>query len=47
MAKMAEQLPNGHSLYLPEGSHVAMYDDQKRYFAGLTDFINTVDTQGK
>ena len=47
MAKMAKQLPNGHSLYLPEGSHMAMYDDQERYFAGLIDFINTVDTQGK
>ncbi|CAH1002514.1 Proline iminopeptidase [Neolewinella maritima] len=44
MASMAEELPNGYSLYLPEGSHMAMYDDQARYFAGLIDFINMVDT---
>lgn len=39
MKKMAEELPNGQSLYLPDGSHMAMYDDQQRYFAGLIDFI--------
>jgi proline iminopeptidase len=26
-------------LYCPDGSHMAMYDDQKAYFVGLTDFL--------
>lgn len=42
MKRMAEELPNGHSLYLPDGSHMAMYDDQELYFAGLIEFINSV-----
>ncbi|PPK85077.1 proline iminopeptidase [Neolewinella xylanilytica] len=47
MEWMAEQFPNGHYLYLPDGSHMAMYDDQERYFAGVVNFINTVDeTEG-
>ena len=39
MQMMAERLPAGRYLYCPDGSHMAMYDDQKAYFAGLTDFL--------
>jgi proline iminopeptidase len=36
---MAERLPNGRHLHCPNGSHLAMYDDQAIYFAGLVDFL--------
>jgi proline iminopeptidase len=39
MARMAERLPQGRYLYCPKGSHLAMYDDQQTYFAGLVDFL--------
>lgn len=39
MQRMAERLPLGQYLYCPEGSHLAMYDDQQRYFSGLVDFL--------
>jgi proline iminopeptidase len=42
LEKMADALPNGSYLYCPEGSHMAMYDDQEVYFAGLVDFIESL-----
>jgi len=42
MEKMAERLPHGRYLYCPEGSHLAMYDDQRRYFSGLLDFLRSL-----
>jgi proline iminopeptidase len=42
MEQMAGRLPHGRYLYCPEGSHLAMYDDQQTYFAGLTDFLKTL-----
>jgi proline iminopeptidase len=36
---MAERLPRGHYHHCPEGSHMAMYDDQETYFAGLLSFL--------
>jgi proline iminopeptidase len=39
MKKMAGQLPAGQYLHCPNGSHLAMYDDQQTYFAGLIDFL--------
>ncbi|HUZ56255.1 MAG TPA: proline iminopeptidase-family hydrolase [Streptosporangiaceae bacterium] len=39
LRKMAEQLPAGQYLHCPNGSHLAMYDDQQTYFAGLVDFL--------
>jgi proline iminopeptidase len=42
MEKMAERLPLGQYLYCPDGSHLAMYDDQRTYFDGLIDFIDSV-----
>ena len=39
---MAGLLPNGSYLYCPSGSHLAMYDDQETYFAGLTAFLTAL-----
>jgi proline iminopeptidase len=36
---MAGRLPRGRYHHCPQGSHLAMYDDQETYFAGLTDFL--------
>ena len=33
MRMMAELLPHGRYLYCPNGSHLAMYDDQGTYFS--------------
>jgi len=43
MEWMANQLPSGQYLYCPNGSHLAMYDDQSTYMRGLIDFIQGVD----
>lgn len=40
MQAMAERLPRGRYLHCPEGSHLAMYDDQRTYFSGLIDFLH-------
>jgi len=45
MEWMANTLPDGHYLYCPEGSHLAMYDDQEVYFEGLIKFIRDVDAE--
>ena len=42
MKMMAERLPQGRYLHCPDGSHLAMYDDQDTYFAGLTGFLTTL-----
>jgi proline iminopeptidase len=42
MEKMAERLPRGRYLHCPEGSHLAMYDDQRTYFSGLLDFLRSL-----
>ena len=42
MEAMSKQLPNGQYLYLPEGSHLALYDDQQRFFDGLIRFLQGV-----
>lgn len=43
MEWMSTQFPNGSYLYCPNGSHLAMYDDQEIYFEGLIKFIKDVD----
>jgi proline iminopeptidase len=40
---MAGTLPRGRYLYCPEGSHMAMYDDQRTYYRGVIQFIQDVD----
>jgi proline iminopeptidase len=44
MQWVASQVQNGRYLYCPNGSHLAMYDDQKNYFNGLIKFINDVNS---
>jgi proline iminopeptidase len=46
MERMAGLLGKGRYLYCANGSHMAMYDDQKTYFDGLIKFIEDVD-QGR
>jgi proline iminopeptidase len=43
MEAMAAAMPHARYLYCPEGSHLAMYDDQEVYFRGLIEFIRDVD----
>jgi proline iminopeptidase len=45
MEMMAASLPKGRYLYCPDGSHLAMYDDQQAYFAGLAGFLHDVAKQ--
>lgn len=47
MRWMAEQLPDGRYLHCPDGSHLAMYDDQDVYMAGVIDFIRSVDARSR
>lgn len=39
MASMAVRLPRGEFLYMPTSAHLAMWDDPRRYFAGLNAFL--------
>ena len=43
MQAMSRRLPRGEYLYCPNGSHMAMYDDQDCYFAGLIRFLHGVE----
>jgi proline iminopeptidase len=43
MESMASKVRHGRYLYCPNGSHFALYDDQKAYFEGLLSFIRDVD----
>ena len=43
MEKIAKSVKKGRYLYCPKGSHLALYDDQQTYMAGLTKFILDVD----
>ena len=43
MEWMAKSVRNGRYLYCPQGSHLALYDDQKVYVEGLIAFIRDVD----
>ena len=42
MKKMATLMPNASAAYCPEGSHMCMWDDQKRYFEQLLPFLQSV-----
>ena len=46
MKWMSTQVQNGRFLLCPNGSHMAMYDDQKNYFPGLIQFMKDVDGGG-
>jgi proline iminopeptidase len=43
MRAMAGRLPRGEFLLCPQGSHMAFYDDQQTYFAGLIAFLHRVE----
>jgi len=43
METMASQVQKGRYIYCPDGSHMAMYDDQKVYVEGVIQFILDVD----
>jgi proline iminopeptidase len=42
LERMAQRMPAGRYLHCPEGSHLAMYDDQLTYFTGLIDFLHSL-----
>src|SRR4029077_3069712 len=43
MAMMATRWPHGRYLFCPDGSHLAMYDNQVTYFNGIVDFVRDVE----
>lgn len=43
MEWMSKQVKNGRYLYCPNGSHLAMWDDQKVFMDGVIGFIKDVD----
>lgn len=47
MEWMAGEIPNASYLLCPDGSHMALYDDQAVFFKGLIDFIYAVDAGGR
>jgi proline iminopeptidase len=47
MESMARVLAHGRFLDCPNGSHMAMYDDQQRYFDGLIRFLADIDSGGR
>ena len=40
MKSMSSLVQNGNYLYCSEGSHLAMWDDQKTYMSGVIEFIH-------
>lgn len=43
MEKIAKSVKHGRYLYCPNGSHLALYDDQKVYMAGVIQFLQDVN----
>ena len=43
MKWMSTQVQNDRYLYCPGGSHLAMWDDRKDFYAGIIKFIRDVD----
>ena len=43
MEWIANTVQHGRYLYCPNGSHLALYDDQETYFRGLTQLIKDID----
>lgn len=44
MEKIAKDVKKGRYLFCPIGSHLAIFDDQKVYMAGVIQFILDVDS---
>ena len=47
MEAQSKAVQKGQYLYCPNGSHLAMWDDQKTFMNGVTKFIKEVDNAGK
>ncbi|WP_265429677.1 proline-specific peptidase family protein [Chryseobacterium sp. YIM B08800] len=45
MEEQSKMVKNGKYLYCPNGSHLAMWDDQKVFMNGVINFIKDVDSQ--
>jgi len=45
MQMMSKTIPHARYLYCPNGSHLAMYDDQQTYMTGVVQFIHDVDAR--
>jgi proline iminopeptidase len=43
MEEQSKMVQNGSYLYCPNGSHLAMWDDQKIYMKGVISFIKKVN----
>ncbi len=43
MERIAKGVKKGRYLFCPNGSHLAIYDDQKVYVGGIINFIQDVD----
>jgi proline iminopeptidase len=43
MEKMSKEVKHGRFLLCPNGSHLAMYDDQQTYMTGVIKFLTDVD----
>ena len=43
MEEQSKMVQQGEYLYCPNGSHLAMWDDQKIYMSGVISFIKKVD----
>ena len=43
MEEQSKKVKNGRYLHCPNGSHLAMWDDQKVFMDGVTKFIKAVD----
>jgi proline iminopeptidase len=46
MKKQSEMVQHGRYLYCPNGSHLAMWDDQQVFMNGVIQFIKDVDGGG-
>jgi proline iminopeptidase len=44
MEEQSKLVQKGRYLYCENGSHLAMYDDQKTFFDGVIKFIRDVDS---
>lgn len=45
MEEQSKLVKNGHYLYCPNGSHLAMWDDQKVFMNGVIKFINDINSE--
>ena len=44
MEEQSKMVQKGRYLYCPNGSHLAMWDDQRVFMTGVIKFINDVNT---